>query len=331
MRGLRARSRATDRTHDAPRLAPFARASAPRPHRRPLVRLRLPRVALARQPQGFYCSAGSAAPTACPEGRVGRTSLLTAAEFCASCPPPTHAAEGSRFCDSCQANFFSLPDTGDELAPTDCQPCPDQVGFSCPTNTTLTNIGLSQGFWRLSPRSMTVYECLYGSNGTACVGGSAAGDRGDGYCLQGHHGPRCMLCTDANQYFEPANGVCTICPPLDHLIQVSLGMGLLLLALLALGYTVYKCPPRRCICVSVQMRRVWLKLVGVGLIAKMKLLIVFYQLVYNIPEIYGVRMPPGYQRFIRQAWAWIDFDWWVYKDPTPDHATTRGTAMRVHV
>ena len=185
--------------------------------------------------------------------------------------------------------------------------------YQCPANTDLAEIDISYGFWRLSPRSTRVYICETGTNGSTCEGGTSAGIDGRGYCTPGAYGPRCQLC-EANgagekRYYDRPTGTCSDCPQLGVLIQIAVAASIVCLLILATGYIVYAYPRPWCRGTSAKMHRLWRKMLDLGFMANVKLLIVFYQLVFEVPAVYNVEMPQGYQRLMERAFGWLDFDW----------------------
>lgn len=123
-----------------------------------------------------------------------------------------------------------------------CEPCP--TGALCPGGTTLANLTLRPGYWRHSAETADVHPCaeFYGagysvldssSAAAACVGGTDAGEDGDGYCAPLHRGPLCHACAAHDTFFDSGSGACERCPKTGELaggIVGVLGGALLLLA-----------------------------------------------------------------------------------------------------
>ena len=110
-------------------------------------------------------------------------------------------------------------------------------------------------------------------------------------------------------YFDEGSGVCIECPTIHLLVShASIGLALITAAA-AIIYAIFKFPPRQLVSTSLTARRVWLKLGELGLRAKVKLLIVYLQIAFDIPDVYGINMPELYRRRMRDAFAWIKFDY----------------------
>ena len=80
---------------------------------------------------------------------------------CLSCTLPMSSAPGSATCTICAASTYQA--LSDEPASTrNCRPCP--AAFACSLNTTLADVYVLPGFWRLSARAETAYRCRGASN-----------------------------------------------------------------------------------------------------------------------------------------------------------------------
>ena len=201
---------------------------------------------------GLVCPRGSATGTPCDEGTSSAARGLSAREECTDC------VEG----------FFG--------SPPDCRPCLEHA--ECPAGTNISTLRLADGYWRLSSLSDVISPCDIGTgaplgtqqrdNATACRGGSDAGAAGEGYCLEGHEGPRCQVCTQnaslPTRYFDERVARCAGCPSLGVAFAVATSV-LLALALLLVGlHILMKCPPRRFLRLSAFCRRAWLFLLDLG-------------------------------------------------------------------
>ena len=163
-----------------------------------------PRVRRARGAVSYHYAAASNAKCArwritallrrrplCPvrRGTTGTRLRLGDAAFCSPCVPPTSSSEGSQACSWCERGFFSTRTANDSAI--SCVPCPENG--KCAPNTTLPTLRVLHGFWRLSEESQEVYKCAQAgpNKSTPCRGGRVAGFDGEGYCTEGHRGPRC--------------------------------------------------------------------------------------------------------------------------------------------
>ena len=247
-------------------------------------------------------------PSCSPAGTIGQTERLPDSAGCTRCDQNKFSEPGSDRCTWCGPGYFATPNSAD----LQCEVCLRES--TCPDNTTLTTVELSKDRWRISGLSRDIRLCIRGANGSSCTGGTDPGNDGSGYCLPGHTGPLCQVCSqpeggNATVYFDEAIGICIDCPT----IHLLLTYGLIALALLtiaaAMGYALFKFPPRQLVSTSLELQRVWLKLGELGLRAKAKLLIVYLQIALDIPDVYGIQMPEGYQRRMQVAFAWIKFDY----------------------
>lgn len=233
-------------------------------------------------------------------------------ELCAVCREPTDSAEGSSDCSFCFANYYSEVPSANGSAALNCAACPGSA--TCAPNTTLATLNLTRNHWRLSPRSRQITACEQGAEGSACAGGTSSGIEGDGYCLPGHRGPRCQICDQSarKQFFNVRRGICSDCPPLDLSFPLIGIVSVVALLLSGVLYWIARSGSHSSHCMAVvtlSMNRVWRRIKDLALMAKLKILIVYLQIVLDVPETYGVELPPTYRRIMRDALAWIDLDW----------------------
>ena len=198
-------------------------------------------------PAGHYCEWETVEPSPCPPGTVAPRPGLSA---CAACAHPLSSGFASTSCSICVSGFYLRPSSNatDALAVASaeaCQPCPPHADCSAP-NTTLATLGVPPGYWRASTATTEMYRCY---NSGACLGSqtSAAHARAprrseptDPYCAEGHSGPRCELCIDADEYFSTSKRRCIGCPTRWRRISILGGVALglvLLFAVLCFGAT----------------------------------------------------------------------------------------------
>jgi hypothetical protein len=137
-----------------------------------------------------YSVAGNAS---CPVGRLPTaagscgcpTGLLLdeGTGLCVACPPFTSSAVGAASCDVCTDGRILSP--GHVTSTQNCLPCP--LGGICGWNTTVQNLRVAAGYWRLSPYTSRLYQCEVTGNTTACLGGNS----GEETCAARHFGPLC--------------------------------------------------------------------------------------------------------------------------------------------
>ena len=89
------------------------------------------------------------------------------------------------------------------------------MGISCPSNVTIETFVLDRFYWRHSPMALETWRCKSSDDWTPCLGGTAAGNDGDGYCDNttdgGYHGPRCELCRQSSRFFDRVTKRCKEC------------------------------------------------------------------------------------------------------------------------
>ena len=130
------------------------------------------------------------------------------------------------------------------LPATDCIPCPsDTPALNCQSNATTESLNVSEGYWRLTETSLEAVECAIPSDkASPCKGGTDVGTEGSGYCIEGHSGPRCELCTNSSQYFS--DGACVDCPEASVRVWFTIGIifaaFLFVAAAIAVGHLVPK-------------------------------------------------------------------------------------------
>ena len=93
---------------------------------------------------------------------------------CERCIRPFNSVGGDKKCTICEPGYFM------NLVGA-CDKCPD--GATCSGLTTIQDLDLREGYWRISDTSTETLEC---PNKPACVGGS--GGNNSDYCALGHGG-----------------------------------------------------------------------------------------------------------------------------------------------
>ena len=268
-------------------------------------------------PLGFYCPKGSVTPLPCPAGTVGQSPNLGSQLSCTPCAENTWSTPGSSSCNSCQRDHFLLPQEMSS-ASIECAPCSQLGGHAtCLANVTLETIDLDERWWRLGPRSKDLHKCAKNdvTGFTPCRGGKEAGVGGSGYCLEGHVGPLCQLCTVETNWFNPQSSKCEECPAagdaIGQLVGAVCGMlGLLMVLGLALQYA----SRRSAIAMMLRkglvlcVRRIHQLATAVSLVPKLKLVLAFYQSAAVLPTVYNVELPDLYYEWT--GWMNIfDIDW----------------------
>ena len=262
-------------------------------------------------PLGSFCIEGSPSPTQCFKGTIGAFEGLTGPFLCQACIAPATSEPGSTGCDRCDNGNFLDPDgalvnrSANRLA--ECQLC--LSGATCDEGATLTSVNLTDGYWRLAPEARSISKCHVNDDGISpCKGGINASADGQGYCVAGHEGPLCELCTDPGFYFKRTDGRCIECPQVQSVVgYAGLAGGLFAVGLAMLAFVLHR-PPRALRDMSTIIRRIMLKSRSYALLPKAKILIALYQMIVAIPGVYDVSLPDEYHRWM-QTITWISFDW----------------------
>ena len=152
-------------------------------------------------------------------------------------------------------------------------------------------------------------------DGVHSRGGSDVGELGDGYCVEGYHGPLCQLCDAPREHFDVGLGRCDVCPTSSEITRniVVVAIGIIVLSVLItvvyarMSLSVHRGPVMRRLIGSTH------RIVSLGqrtaLIPKLKLLIAFYQSLHALPEVYAVSLPDYYYEWSDFLFSWIDLDW----------------------
>ena len=173
--------------------------------------------------QCVACDAGSYAPasaavncTLCP---LGHAQGATGQDHCTACSPGTYSEEaGTTSCADCPGNAFSAKEASactrclkNYFYDDSCLPCPDGTQCDVDGNSTLADLVLLPGWWRISESTDEIRRCPHGS--LACRGGLLFQD---GYCKEGHQGVLCAVCIN-EFYFSPGDSKCLSCEDLPGL------------------------------------------------------------------------------------------------------------------
>ena len=260
---------------------------------------------------GGLCPPGTASAEgtgSCLECEPGTYAANRGQGECIPCPYPLASGTGSVTCSVCKAKFYlkASVDPDDVFkSPTEyCWTCPSDA--VCPVGTTLETLVLPPGHWRASPNSTILYPCRNFGGGDSsgevrCAGGALAGTNGDGYCAPEFTGPECQLCADENQYLVNGDN-CVDCPARGRKFLGPLLLWLGFCVAVGVAAYLYKKqswrerryigPPLRLTDRMVALHSL------LGMQAKLKLLLSFYQVVTVIPSIYGVTLPQRYTNWL---------------------------------
>eukprot|EP00966_Prymnesium_polylepis_P246791 5707399-Prymnesium_polylepis.1 len=98
---------------------------------------------------------------------------------CSNCTQGQHSRRGSAQCAICDAGYYR-PHRDSSVA--ECAECGEIGGVTCGIDTTIETFYLTEGNWRHSNATATVYPCDLMGSWTPCRGGGDARGDGDGYC-----------------------------------------------------------------------------------------------------------------------------------------------------
>ena len=243
----------------------------------------------------------------CPAGSRYSVGL----EACVECSFGLTSPPGATRCEYCAPGFvvlnLSLAPGTDDWA---CQPCLRTtvcnltLAAGVQVGGNMTTLTMKPGYWRLTEWTTDIRAC----DGGACLGNSTVGT-----CGSGLDGPMCQLCPADGSYYD--NGVCRDCP--DAALRFAYVLAVVLAASVALValYLISQTPPDTQSRVRRELLPVTRALHGarhyvraLGLPAKLKIAIAFYQVIAVLDTTYSVRIPPDLT-------GWVDaiklsgFEW----------------------
>ena len=243
----------------------------------------------------------------CPDGEVPNPDDPT--KPCKPCLGSSWALEGDLTCGRCREGFYHVGG-GQNEGSGQCLQCP--VGGICEAASTITDILMDIGWWRLTNFTVDIRRCdLFDDTAkTPCRGGVV-----DSLCAQGEgnlHGPLCALCDppgadDLGYWYKPESGTCARCPePSGRVITIVMVI-FAVLAIVGLLAFVYHRPPSGLASTSAWLHRTARLLEPLGLWPKWKQLISFFQVLFSLASVYRTKLPR--QFYDALAWLnWITFD-----------------------
>ena len=264
-------------------------------------------------PLGAFCNT-TETYTKCQPGTYNNIDSQTESTACKQCEKGTHQKEegqfqcipchhmlssfpGSKLCTVCGEGYyltdFNARDDQIHDSPTTfCKKCP--TGVDCNMNTNLNNMNLEEGYWRQSFNTSKIYKCetkatCQGSNTTSAI---HRGDTNGHYCIENHTGPLCQVCKLENDYFSYSDEKCMNCPKSSSTLHILLifiiGAMVLFLTIGTIGK------------LSLTKRFQRLDFTSsLGLRAKFKLLITFYQILATFKDIYGIELSPTFTKWMK--------------------------------
>ena len=227
-------------------------------------------------------------------------------EECITCPYRLNTTSaGSETCSVCDQTFYLKREGGMEkdgsndihlkiFKKTDefCEECPPFA--NCIKNTTIKTLGVPLGYWRDSDDTTTLYryrhEKLCLDNLQSIFNNSNLNES----CKTNHTGPLCEVCSNnSTQYFNETEGECTNCPK---------AWTILLRAGLAIALTFF----------FLLLARARISMISTNMLnfsfrAKYKILFSFYQIVTNLPILYGATLDGEFLKMFNLL-KYIDLD-----------------------
>ena len=205
-----------------------------------------------------------------------------------------------------------------------CRRCPEGVRCALPPRSSAAQINHSDPMrapskgaelqtlwllpnkWRLSALTTDLRNCTPPpAVTTPCRGGPNASE----YCIAGHEGPYCRVCSHPDHYFDSSSSQCLRCRwrgAAAFFVAVGVVLGFLSLAV-ALATAIY-CLSFRRNRLGKALRAAGAHLTRFGLSEKAKLLLGFYQVAVSLPVVFDVPLPREYYAATR-VFDIINLDW----------------------
>lgn len=264
---------------------------------------------------------------------------------CEICPPNTDSAFPFYGCHLCSTGRYKtetgpLLETGPppqrqhNTSTLECWPCPNNA--DCPYgSTTLSNISLRPGLWRMGGQTLSFEKCLGHRSLGACVAADGTitkecsravsdtpclgravwqdlnPDVGEGdpyFCRKGHGGPLCEMCVASDQYFEWRSAKCKDCPSGARIAMIYLLLVLLPALFVALIIAAHRFSPRARALLDRACREWQYLSMGEQLKATLKIGVGFVQVVAPIGHLYSIALPDFFRSFLLGLGGVLDAD-----------------------
>jgi hypothetical protein len=217
-------------------------------------------------PVGEYCAEGATLGARCPVGL-------------------TTNGPGARRPDECGCPTGTYDPDATADGAIGCEPCNSHMECTR-TGLTLATVPLLPSRWRLSNRTASAYECT----SSACLGGNWK-VTSDGYCAQGHEGPRCEWCLDPGQYYDVTTATCKDCGNMAGYALRQMAILLAIAVALGLLRVVVLRAPRLLVRTCRKLAQTATSMQQFGLQAKFKCCLTFYQVWAVRQSVYGFELP----------------------------------------
>ena len=213
-------------------------------------------------------------------------------------------------CDHNQYMTNGVPPIRQGLLPA-CLMCdPNQINCTWPSF--LETLDLKRDHWRPSNRTSRIYRC-----NTVGVSRCTGGVDPNSYCAEGFGGPRCAACVHPGMH-RSDDGGCALCDlrgvaSMLPIVGYALGLVLAIYSLRLLWRR------RQSLGVKTYYVRLAERFVAhcsrLGLVAKVKIVVSYYQIIVTFPAIYGEVFDDVYVD-VMEAMRWLALDW-VHLGPPP--------------
>ena len=242
------------------------------------------------------------------------TYLDESSNQCLLCDSGTWSTLGSATCDICAERYYlPLEYFHEGASSSTCDTCDEEdqpiwamdpeEAINCSAGTTGYSLWVQPVHWRMSNRTRELHRCKSDSTWSPCLGGTASGEFGEGYCHEDHKGPRCEVCVDPHQYFDESDARCKHCftdvSPWSIVLVTVLGIAVASTAGIALLLRRKTPPKHKRLKKVVKMARkavaFWHK---AGLRSKLKLIIGCYQCLAMVPIAFNVEIPYGLEDWV---------------------------------
>ena len=273
-------------------------------------------------PPGYYTNAGATEPKACEIGTHTdfASGLATSRFACKRCPQfstTVHIAQHGISACVCQPMYYRNASAGKNHS--QCLPCPEHC--DCPRiNTTVDRLRVSPGYWRPSQTSLDVRRCRYARTCAGDVPTNTGLQHGAKYnatsrvlCDRslGVEGVYCLLCTEADSYFDDVAEECRGCgASLLHTVILVFSIAGLAILLKLIDHLLRSYTVNGVSVAALLWSRICVASRQASLLQKCKLAISFYQIVSHLAPVYKIQYPASYRSFLRYvSVSSLSFTW----------------------
>jgi hypothetical protein len=120
--------------------------------------------------------------------------------------------------------------------------------------------------------------------------------------------PGCSVCVDANRYHDADTGACLACPDTSKPIIIALLVVAIVSAFVGLLWCLLVRPPKQLLRLSRALRSLVDASRVLGLGAKLRVTVSFFQCVSDVGKVYMVELPREYYDWL-EPFSWLRIDW----------------------